>query len=54
VPLYCLVRGKTEEEARERLVQDLKVAELWKEEYLERLKVLKGSLEAPNFGLDDA
>ncbi|MCL4419607.1 SDR family oxidoreductase [Patescibacteria group bacterium] len=48
-----MARGKSDEEAKNRVISDLKVADLWKEEYSDRLIVFSGKLEQTNFGLSD-
>ena len=50
--IYCLVRANDEEHARKRLLDTLREYRLYKNEYEDRLVVIKGDLEKPYLGMD--
>ncbi|KAF5857862.1 hypothetical protein ETB97_005206 [Aspergillus alliaceus] len=50
--IYALVRGSSEDAARNYLVQKAVAATWWREEYLSRLQIWPGDLSQPQLGLD--
>ena len=50
--VHCLVRGRDEEHARERLKQSLEESEIWDEAWSSRIKVFVGDIQEPRLGLE--
>lgn len=51
--VYCMLRGETNESARQRLVDLMKHYELWEEAFSDRIVVIAGDLTKDNLGLTD-
>lgn len=49
--IYCLVRGKDDHDARDRLVANMAGYQLWKASFETRVVVIAGDLGKPKFGL---
>ncbi len=52
--IFCLVRGTTDEERRERLAGVLASYGLWEDRFASRILAVPGDLSLPRFGLDGA
>lgn len=52
--VYCLVRGRTNEEAMQRLVNNMKKYGIYNQFVSERIRVVLGDLRLPCFGLSQA
>jgi len=52
--IYALVRGSSQDVARDYLIQKAVAATWWKEEYHSRLEIWLGNLSQPQLGLDSA
>ncbi|KAB8263316.1 hypothetical protein BDV32DRAFT_146645 [Aspergillus pseudonomiae] len=50
--IYALVRGSSENAARDYLIQKAVTATWWRDEYLSRLEIWLGDLSRPQLGLD--
>lgn len=51
--IYCLVRGSSAQESRQRLIQVMQEAELWNEDDASRVVVMCADLRQPQLGLND-
>lgn len=51
--IYCIVRGKDENEALSRLKQNLNYYNVWNDKYLEKIKIVNGDLEKPLLNLSE-
>ncbi|MBF0119806.1 MAG: thioester reductase domain-containing protein [Desulfobacterales bacterium] len=51
--IYCLIRGKNSDEAKERLIKHLKFHTLWQEKFISRIIPIIGDLSKPLLGLSD-
>ena len=50
--IYCLVRSKNEKEGFEKLKENLKKLNLWKENYEKRILIILGDLSKKNLGIE--
>lgn len=51
--IYCHVRAKSEEAGLQRIKDNMEYYKVWKEEYLEHIVPVLGSLEKPLLGIDE-
>lgn len=51
--VYCMLRGQSKEQARQRLIQMMQHNQLWDEAFTSKIEVVQGDLTKENFGLSD-